>query len=175
MVIITNFSHPPADQEYGFYRDYVEEKFPPEGPALFGLHNNAEIGFLLASADALFSIVVDISGGTGGGAGSGDDIVQRQITTLERLLPENFDYITLDQRAVERTPYMCVILQEVERMNKLLTEIRRSLTEIGLGLAGALNMSDAMDALAASLQVNRVPSRRPGLIIAHMSIYGNNH
>jgi dynein heavy chain, axonemal len=60
-------------------------------------------------------------------------------------------------------------------MNKLLTEIRRSLTEIGLGLAGALNMSDAMDALAASLQVNRVPSRRPGLIIAHMSIYGNNH
>lgn len=80
------------------------------------------------------------------------------IAELKGMAPEYFDFITLDQRAVERTPYQCVILQEVERMNKLLGEIKRSLTDLELGMAGALNMSDAMDALAAALTVNRVPA-----------------
>ena len=56
------FKAPPPDQDYNWYKNYIEEQFPHEGPALFGLHNNAEIGFLLASADALFTIVVDLSG-----------------------------------------------------------------------------------------------------------------
>ena len=60
-----------CDEEYEFYREYIEEKFPLEGPSLFGLHNNAEIGFLLTSCDSTFSIITDISGGSGGGVSWG--------------------------------------------------------------------------------------------------------
>jgi len=159
MALAPGFIAPDPSEEYDFYREYIETKFPQEGPALFGLHNNAEIGYLLASGDALFTIIVDLAGGAGGAGGVADEgKVGRYIKELEDKLPENFDYITLDQRATERTPYQCVILQEVERMNKLLSEIRRSLGELSLGLAGALNMSDAMDGLANSLTVNRVPA-----------------
>lgn len=152
------FIAPKPDENYEFYRNYIEEKFPIEGPGVFGLHNNAEIVFLLTSCDSLFNIIVDLAGGGSGGGGSGEDKVGAYITELQKQLPPNYDFITLDQRAVERTPYQCVILQEVERMNKLLTEIRSSMTDLELGLAGALNMSDAMDALSLSLSVNRVPA-----------------
>jgi len=55
-------------------------------------------------------------------------------------------------------PYNVVCLQECERMNELLDEIDKSLEELKLGLEGALNMTDAMDALARALTLNRVPA-----------------
>jgi len=150
----------PSAGEYDFMGTHIEEKFPVEGPTLFGLHNNAEIGYLLASADALFAVILDVSGG-GVGEGDGDgeaDSGMEMIEELQGLLPEMFDEITLGQRATDRTPYVCVIIQEVERMNLLTGEIRRSLTELKLGLEGALNMSDLMDDLLVSLKLGRVPS-----------------
>lgn len=37
-------------------------------------------------------------------------------------------------RVEERTPYIIVAFQECERMNSLMSEIRRSLKELSLGL-----------------------------------------
>lgn len=42
---------------------------------------------------------------------------------------------------------MVVCLQEVERMNILLGEIRKSLEDLRLGLTGALNITDSMENL----------------------------
>lgn len=42
-------------------------------------------------------------------------------------------------------------------MNGLLSEIRFSLTELDLGLKGALNITDMMEGLSHSLQINKVP------------------
>ena len=43
-------------------------------------------------------------------------------------------------------------------MNALLEEMRRSMEELQLGLDGALNMSDKMEALARGIATNKVPS-----------------
>jgi len=43
-------------------------------------------------------------------------------------------------------------------MNKLMGEINRSLAELKLGLLGSLNMSDLMEALLRSLQLQQVPA-----------------
>lgn len=42
-------------------------------------------------------------------------------------------------------------------MNKTISAIRAQLTELGLGLSGALNISDAMDALITNLFMNQAP------------------
>lgn len=55
-----------------------------------------------------------------------DDILER--------LPEEFNLRDLTQKAVEKTPYNVIALQECERMNMLTREIRRSLRELNLGL-----------------------------------------
>ena len=43
-------------------------------------------------------------------------------------------------------------------MNILMGDARLSLDELKLGLEGALNISDAMEALSTSLSMNRVPA-----------------
>lgn len=43
-------------------------------------------------------------------------------------------------------------------MNILLGEIKRSLEDLRLGLTGALNITDQMEALGAALQFNKVPA-----------------
>jgi len=49
-------------------------------------------------------------------------------------VPEPFNLIDLMSRVEEQTPYVIVSLQECERMNGLMNEIRRSLKELHLGL-----------------------------------------
>lgn len=44
-------------------------------------------------------------------------------------------------------------------MNTLLTEMKRSMEELTLGLDGSLNMSPAMEALAAAIRSNSVSAR----------------
>jgi dynein heavy chain len=61
-------------------------------------------------------------------------------------------------KAKEKTPYIVVCLQECERMNGLLGEIKKTLEDLRLGLTGALNITDAMESLQLSLSVNKVPA-----------------
>jgi dynein heavy chain len=65
----------------------------------------------------------------------------------------------LDVRAMikEMTPYVICGLQELEKVNAVLIEMDRALSELELGLAGALNISDVMDAMIINLAGNSVP------------------
>ncbi len=54
---------------------------------------------------------------------------------LEKL-PEEYNLAELMSKTAERSPYILVCLQECERMNLLLAEIHRSLTEAGPGTEG---------------------------------------
>lgn len=55
-----------------------------------------------------------------------DDIMDR--------VPEPFNLQELMGKVEELTPFTIVALQECERMNRLMGEIRRSLKELELGL-----------------------------------------
>merc|ERR1711871_1450592 len=145
------------DSNYEACKDYIEDSFPLETPVLFGLHPNAEIGFLVQTGQTLFSTIVDLGGAGGGGeGGSSEDPAKAILDDLEARLPLDFEMYTIKGKVVEETPYVSVILQECDRMNKLLGEMRRSMAELQLGLAGSLNMSDPMETLLSCLRLGRV-------------------
>lgn len=52
---------------------------------------------------------------------------------LEKL-PEEYNMSDITSKTAERSPYILVCFQECERMNTLVSEIRRSLKELDLGL-----------------------------------------
>lgn len=52
---------------------------------------------------------------------------------LEKL-PEEYNMSDITSKTAERSPYILVCFQECERMNTLISEIRRSLKELDLGL-----------------------------------------
>lgn len=42
---------------------YIDDTLPPESPYLYGLHPNAEIGFLTQSSEKLFRVVLEMQPG----------------------------------------------------------------------------------------------------------------
>ena len=141
------------------YEKYVEEKLPPEVPQMFGLHPNAEIGYLTTTAEDLFTLILSVSGGgTSSGGKKKEEIAKELIDEFLEQLPEDFNLLEIEAKITGvATPYDVVIIQECERMNGLLQEIRNSLNELDSGLKGHLNITDAMEDLATSLSINATP------------------
>ena len=76
---------------------------------------------------------------------------------LDRFGEKIFDVEDLARSLDEQGPYQNVFIQEMDVMNVLLTEIKRSIKELLLGFAGELTMSDAMESLMTSLYMDKIP------------------
>lgn len=72
-------------------------------------------------------------------------------------LPEQFDMEDIRSRVDELSPYVMVAIQESERMNILLAEMKRSLMELDLGLKGDLTMTEPMEKLMNAIANDHVP------------------
>ncbi|XP_037074053.1 dynein beta chain, ciliary-like [Pollicipes pollicipes] len=155
------FASPP-NSDYKGYHAYVDEMLPPESPYLYGLHPNAEIGFLTATSDNLFRIVFELqprdSGGGGGVTTTREEKVKQILDDIVDKLPDEFNMSEIMGKVEERTPYVVVAFQECERMNMLTGEIRRSLKELDLGLKGELTITAEMEDLGNSLFMDAVPA-----------------
>ena len=68
LMLAPGFSTPP-NMDYHGYHNYITEHLPPESPVLYGLHPNAEIGFLTATSEKLFRTVFELQPREGGGSG----------------------------------------------------------------------------------------------------------
>jgi len=152
--------YPPClEGDAATYAGYIEENLPAESPVLFGLHPNSQISLLQQQASTLFSSVLVLSGSGGGGGGGGKETrAADTLADLKNRLPAEFKMIEIRGALKEApTPYVVCALQELERANAVLAEMGRALTELELGLQGALNISDLMEALIANLTANEVP------------------
>eukprot|EP00295_Goniomonas_pacifica_P045819 CAMPEP_0175918472 /NCGR_PEP_ID=MMETSP0108-20121206/11901_1 /TAXON_ID=195067 ORGANISM="Goniomonas pacifica, Strain CCMP1869" /NCGR_SAMPLE_ID=MMETSP0108 /ASSEMBLY_ACC=CAM_ASM_000204 /LENGTH=1079 /DNA_ID=CAMNT_0017241099 /DNA_START=10 /DNA_END=3249 /DNA_ORIENTATION=- len=139
--------------------DYIESNMPAESPIAYGMHPNAEIGFRLLQADSIFKSILDLQPRSAGG-GSGMSLQDKAKFVLDDIMdkmPEVFDMVEILERVEERTPYNNVFLQEIERMNALVMEMKRSLAELDLGLKGDLQISDSMEKLMQALFEDKVP------------------
>ncbi|KAM6049902.1 dynein axonemal heavy chain 17 [Theristicus caerulescens] len=151
----------PPSLDYKGYHQYIDDNLPPESPYLYGLHPNAEIGFLTVTSDRLFRTVLEMQpkdSDAGGGSGvSREEKVKSVLDEIIERLPEPFNMADIMAKAVDKTPYVVVAFQECERMNILTHEIRRSLKELDLGLKGELTITSDMEELANALFYDNVP------------------
>ena len=142
------------------YLEHIEQEFPGDTPLAFGLHPNAEIGFRTDQSETTFSILQELQPRD---AGSGDAVASPE-SVAETVMQDVLDRFgdtryELDEigSGEEKGPFQNVLTLECEQMNKLLSEMHRSLIELGMGFAGELTISDAMDDLMNALFLGRVP------------------
>ena len=150
----------PNPTNYADLKSYVEHNLPPETPAIYGLHFNAQLSLLTTEGEILFKTIGDVSGGGGGGGGGSDDmesIVRSGVERMYDFCPEPFNIIDIESRITDKNPYVVCALQEAMRMTDLLVFMKRSLEELTLGLDGALNMSAAMEEVQNGIYRNSVP------------------
>jgi len=133
-----NFKSPePHKFDYEAYKKYIEEKLPIESPQMYGMHPNAEISYLTAQTETIFSTIIDVQGGgsKSGGSKKDDDTMVKLVDFKKRIEGKYFHLMDIRGKIKgDPTPYDVVALQECERMNTLLEEINRSLEELKLGL-----------------------------------------
>ncbi|CAL1157217.1 unnamed protein product [Cladocopium goreaui] len=159
MNLAPGFKSPDASKlEYTAYQKFIEERFPPEMPQLFGLHPNAEIGFLTSQGINIFKTVQMVSGADTAAATLDLVACTPHIAKYKDDLPPDLDMVEIRGRLKEEdyTPYVITSLQESDRMNLLVGQIRSQLTELELGISGALNVTERMENLSTCLQLNRV-------------------
>ncbi|KAM6967495.1 dynein axonemal heavy chain 11 [Aplochiton taeniatus] len=151
----------PPFLDYNGYHCYVDDRLPPENPALYGLHPNAELDILTVTSDCLFRTLLELqppNPATGeGGSQSTEEKVKTVLDDILEKLPEEYNMADIMAKATELSPYILVCFQECERMNVLLAEIRHSLKELDLGLKAELTISSNMETLQSALFYDTVP------------------
>jgi len=172
LMLAPGFNTPP-NSDYAGYHNYINMHLPAESPYLYGLHPNAEIGFLTATSEKLFKTVFELqprdSGGGGGAVTTREEKVKSIVDDILDKIPEQFNMADIMAKVEERTPYVIVAFQECERMNTLMKEMKRSLKELDLGLKGELTITSDMEDLSNSLFFDQVPPAWTKLAYASMN------
>ncbi|XP_018562388.1 dynein beta chain, ciliary-like [Anoplophora glabripennis] len=151
----------PPNTDYVGYHRYIDDRLPSESPNLYGLHPNAEIGFLAYTSEVMFRTIFEMqprdAGAAAGGGMSREDKVKSALEDIMDKLPERFPVAEMIAKVEDKTPYIIVAFQECERMNNLTSEMKRSLHELDLGLKGELTITSDMETLEQAIFMDQVP------------------
>ncbi|XP_031213696.1 dynein heavy chain 11, axonemal isoform X3 [Mastomys coucha] len=173
LMLAPGFAAPPYS-DYSGYHQYIEDMLPPESPALYGLHPNAEIELLTVTSNTLFRTLLEMQPRNAVSqeelGQSTEDKVKTILDDILERLPEEFNMAEIMQKNPNRSPYVLVCFQECERMNILIREIRVSLQHLDLGLKGELTLSPDVETQLSALRYDRIPDTWNKL--AYPSTYG---
>ena len=151
----------PPDGPLSSYMDFIKSELPTvDLTEVFGLHDNADITSAINETNQLLGTALSLMPRKAGGAGkSQEEMLQDIAKGILEKLPLNFDI----DAAAKKHPIMynesmnTVLQQELLRFNKLLSEVRSSLINIGKAIKGEVVMSLELEAVGNSLFDNLVP------------------
>uniref|UniRef100_A0A3P8W3I0 Uncharacterized protein n=1 Tax=Cynoglossus semilaevis TaxID=244447 RepID=A0A3P8W3I0_CYNSE len=142
-----NYSIPPN----GPKEVYIDNLPLANTPEVYGLHSNAEIGYYTQAAKDMWS--------ESGGSISRDHYISQVAQDIQNKLPKLFDMDVIRKRfGSDISPTSVVLLQELERFNKLVVRMRHSLAELQRALAGDVGMSSELDEVSRALYNGHIPA-----------------
>ncbi|KAL7391500.1 hypothetical protein ABVT39_010104 [Epinephelus coioides] len=156
----------------------VDYKIPPNGPKkvyvdeietlplentaeVMGLHSNAEIGYYTQAAKDMWTHLIDLQPQTGesGGSISRDEYISQVAQDIQNKLPKLFDMDVIRKNfGTDISPTSVVLLQELERFNRLVVRMQHSLAELQRALAGEVGMSSELDEVARAFFNGHIPA-----------------
>lgn len=74
----------PPNSDYVGYHQYIDDFLPDETPYLYGLHPNAEIGYLTTVSERLFRVVFEMQPRDAGAQAGGGASKEETVTWLFR-------------------------------------------------------------------------------------------
>ncbi|KAK2581073.1 hypothetical protein KPH14_006115 [Odynerus spinipes] len=150
----------PKKHECQDYIDHIEEIPVITPPEVYGLHMNAGITRDLELSKTFFNSMMMIQGTvTVGDTSQQDELLLLMKDNIYTKLPNLFDIE--EAQKLYPTMYMdsmnTVLVQELERYNTLLWEIRNSLVMLEKAIKGLIVMTPALEVVAAHLLSSKVP------------------
>ncbi|XP_050088792.1 dynein axonemal heavy chain 10 [Anopheles aquasalis] len=129
-------------------------------PEVFGLHSNAEIGYYSTTVREMWAHLIELQPQTGADMGgiSRDEFIDRASVDILKKLPKPFDIWRVKKAyQVNITPICVVLLQELERFNRLVLRMDHTLNQLRKALAGEISMDAVLDNTAHALFNGQLP------------------
>lgn len=141
------------------FLEFIEELPLAVSPEVFGLHPNAEIGYYTSAARDMWKNLIELQpqDDNSGGGISRDEHISNRAADIQKKLPVVFDLDVIKREIVDVTPQKVVLLQELERWNKLVNKMKSSLFDLQRALKGEVGMSSDLDELAKALFNGQLP------------------
>ncbi|NXM38868.1 DYH10 protein, partial [Gymnorhina tibicen] len=150
----------PAGQGKDDFVEAIEALPLSNTPEVLGLHANAEIGYYTHAVRDMWAHLLELqpqTGETGTGI-SRDEYIANIAKDIENKLPQVFDLDHIRKGyGGNISPMTVVLLQELERFNKLIVRMGKSLAELQRALAGEVGMSSELDDVAQALFNGQIP------------------
>jgi len=139
---------------------------PDASPEAFGLHDNADITYYIQESKFVLDALVSIQPKSGGGGGGKS--VDEQAAELAKMFEEQLPGL-LDKGVANEETFKGVtdegslntlgvfFEQEVNRMNKLISVIGKSLKDLQLSIQGLVVMSSELEEMFRCFLFNQVP------------------
>ncbi|XP_006863561.1 PREDICTED: dynein heavy chain 2, axonemal [Chrysochloris asiatica] len=163
----------PKDGNLASYKEYISMLPGMDPPEAFGQHPNADVASQITEARTLFETLLSLQPQitpTRAGGQSREEKVLELATDVKQKIPEMIDYEgTRKLLALDPSPLNVVLLQEIQRYNKLIEIILFSLTDLEKGIQGVIVMSTSLeeifncifDAHVPPLWGKAYPSQKP--------------
>eukprot|EP00744_Colponema_vietnamica_P001395 GILI01002309.1.p1 GENE.GILI01002309.1~~GILI01002309.1.p1 ORF type:complete len:1648 (+),score=540.15 GILI01002309.1:478-4944(+) len=122
-------------------------------PEVFGLHPNAEIGYFTNASKQVWVdlIKMQVNDGDSGGSVNKEQYISSVATDIQSKIPPLFDELRIRKEMGTPSPTQVVLLQELERFNRLISALSSSLFDLKRALKGEIGMSSELDEIANSL------------------------
>jgi dynein heavy chain len=151
---------PPATLDT--YKNIISDLPMEDDPRAFGQHPNAAIASQISNSLDLLSTLLNLAPTTGGGGGdTPDEIVLKMARNMKEQIPPPWKLKKAAEIMSSRSdpdPLKTVLLQELERYNKLLTILRSSLAQLELGIQGLSVITPELETVFFGMLSGIVPT-----------------
>ncbi|XP_063712783.1 dynein axonemal heavy chain 2-like isoform X4 [Symsagittifera roscoffensis] len=150
----------PRDGTKNWYAEEINRLPTMDHPEAFGQHPNADIASQITETrtllETLLSLQPQVSAGAGGQTVE-DKVLQLAGDVLSKV-PDPLDYDgTAKILKDDLSPVNVVLLQEIQRYNSLLKQIKSSLVDLQKGIQGLVVMSSDLEEVFSCINEARVP------------------
>jgi len=153
----------PVGNDIEIFRRYIEDMAYNDNPEIFGLHVNADLAYRTLQTGNVLTTILDSQPKEGGGSGglTREETVLKILEDLQSKLPA--DYNMEEKKNCIKAiggmgkPLNICLSQEIDRLQKVLTLVRRMLANLKLAIAGTIVMSPELQNALDALFDARVP------------------
>ncbi|XP_015749541.1 PREDICTED: dynein heavy chain 5, axonemal-like [Acropora digitifera] len=171
------FSESMFQQSFNFYKgysipkgtsvpqfmDYIDTLPLVDSPEVFGLHPNADITYQSNLAKSCLDTILSIQpkDSSGGGGETRESVVQRLADDMLEKLPENYIAHEVKARLQKMgalSPMNIFLRQEIDRMQRVISAVRQTLTDLKLAIDGTIIMSETLRDSLDCMYDARIPT-----------------
>ncbi|KAL0227388.1 hypothetical protein P9112_014712 [Eukaryota sp. TZLM1-RC] len=143
-------------------RDFIDSLPVNDLPTVLGLHLNADITFRTNQCNTILDTILAVQpkDSAAGGELTREEIADKMSHDMLRNLPDDFVSHEVEgqlQRLGRMKPLTIFLRQEVERLQRVISKVRKELGELLLAITGTIVMSQSLQDILTAITDGKVP------------------